>query len=428
VLLTASAIGARIPDDRTAILEFVGGASGSPTTVFIVQRAGIRARTLPPIDSLSERVARFVALLESGGEPDLPARWLGTTVLEPVLAEVGAEVSRLVIVPDGALHHVPWDALRLGDGRYLAERYAVSVAPSAGVVATLWSRAGERAAPRVRGVSALAFGDPAFARDPGDRADASPQSVAAETYRSAFDSSGGLPRLRASADEARLVARYAPRSVVRLREAASAAFLRHAALKEFRIIHFATHALVDERSAARTALALAPGDGESGFVGPGDLAALRLDADLVVLSACRTARGRVVEGEGVQGLTAPLLQAGARSVVATRWRIGDRSTVAFVDDFYRGLARGLPVGEALRAAKVAAMRRNAPAREWAVFTAVGDPLVSIALREPPPLSVSRTIGLGALALGLVGIAVYAVRARRAALGARHSALGVGTTY
>ena len=128
------------------------------------------------------------------------------------------------------------------------------------------------------------------------------------------------------------------------------------------MIHFATHALVDDRALGRTALALAPGKTAGGFVTPGELAALKLDADLVVLSACRTAGGVVVDGEGVQGLTAPLLQAGARSVVATSWRVGDRSTVRFVEDFYDELARGRQVVEALRSAKLAAMKHGATAR------------------------------------------------------------------
>jgi CHAT domain-containing protein len=143
--------------------------------------------------------------------------------------------------------------------------------------------------------------------------------------------------------------------------------------------------MVDERSAARTALALAPSEGESGFLGPGDLAALALNADLVVLSACRTAGGVVVQGEGVQGLTAPLLQAGAQSVIATGWRIDDRSTVRFIEDIYSALARRLPLSEALRAAKLDAIVRGAPPSEWAAFTAVGDPLVTVPLRRPPPI-------------------------------------------
>jgi CHAT domain-containing protein len=86
-----------------------------------------------------------------------------------------------------------------------------------------------------------------------------------------------------------------------------------------------THALVDDRALGRTALA--PGPSGSGLVTPGELAGLRLDADMVVLSACRTAGGVVVDGEGIQRLTAALLAAGARSVVATAgaWATGARS-------------------------------------------------------------------------------------------------------
>jgi CHAT domain-containing protein len=100
---------------------------------------------------------------------------------------------------------------------------------------------------------------------------------------------------------------------------------------------------------------------------------------MVVLSACRTAGGVVVDGEGVQGLTAPLLEAGARSVVATTWRVGDRAAARFVDRLYAGLARGSPVAEALRAARLAALRNGEPPAAWAAFTVVGDPFVTVPL-------------------------------------------------
>jgi len=148
------------------------------------------------------------------------------------------------------------------------------------------------------------------------------------------------------------------------------------------VLHFATHALVDEQSVARTALALTPSEGENGLVGAGDLAALSLDADLVVLSACRSAGGVLIGGEGVQGLTSPLLQAGARSIVATNWRINDQRVVPFIERFYDGLARGLNVTDALRAAKVGALAAGEPPRIWAAFLAIGDPLVTVPLREP----------------------------------------------
>jgi len=167
-----------------------------------------------------------------------------------------------------------------------------------------------------------------------------------------------------------------------VREAASENYLLKSSLTQFRIIHFATHALVDDRVSFRTALALAPGGGEDGFVTPAELARLRLDADLVVLSACRTAGGVVVDGEGVQGLTAPLLAAGARSIVATGWRVGDERIVSLIERFYAELARGRTVAEALRAAKLAAIERKAPASVWAAFTVFGDPFVTVSLQPP----------------------------------------------
>ena len=402
-------------DPATAILEFVAGRDDAPSTLFVFARGGLRAHLLPPEDSVASEVARLVSLLESGAQPGALARGLGATLLDDALGELPAAITRLVVVPDGALHRLPFDALRLADGRYLAERYAVSIAPSIGVLALLRARADIDGGDRGRddGVRLLAFGDPAFA---GERA-----AGTTSPYRDAFAESGGLPRLVASGREARMVARYADESDVRLRGDATAEHLRSERLGRYDIVHFATHAIVDDRAAARTALALAPSLESDGFLGIGELAALRLGADLVVLSACRSAGGVVVGGEGVQGLTAPLLQAGARSVVATQWRIRDRGTVAFVEDFYDAMAGGRTVGDALRDAKLAAIRRGAPPGEWAAFTLVGDPLVRLPLRRPPPavpwLAVALTLVLGVAAAGAVR---YSSRTRSARAAERRS--------
>jgi CHAT domain-containing protein len=255
----------------------------------------------------------------------------------------------------------------------------VSVAPSAAILAELWRRRAGHPARPDDPVALLAIGDPDL---PGE------------------------PRLEASGREARLVASYSPDAVVRLRRDATGEWLRHTPLSRYGVIHFATHAVVDERSAAHTRLALAPLGQDDGRVGPGDLAALDLHADLVVLSGCRTAGGVMVEGEGIQGLTAPLLQAGARSVVATGWRIPDRATVPFIDAFYRALAGGAAVGDALRAAKLDAIRRGASPRVWAAFMAVGDPMVRVTLRTPPagarwPLSILLAVTAAGLAFAIV---------------------------
>ena len=394
----AAELAAALPDSATALLELVTGTGGAPTTLFVATRRGgvpsIAARLLPPADSLAPLVARFTALVESGARPRRLARTLGAALLDPAVALAGPGVSRFVIVPDGVLHRVPFDALELADGRYAVERFEISVVPSAAVAAELRQRHARVARGARSGEPArvLALGDPAFPVERGG----------GPVFRSALLGNVELPRLESSGREARAVARYSPRVSVRLREEASESFVKRAALGGYGVVHFATHALVDDGRAAHTAIALAPGEGEDGFLFPGDIAALDLRADLVVLSACRTAGGVVVAGEGVQGLTAPLLQAVARAVVATRWRVDDRSTVALVDDFYAAMAGGRPVGEALRTAKLAALARGAPASEWAAFGVVGDPTVLVPLRHPaaPPWwTAAGVVVLGALAAG-----------------------------
>ena len=374
------------------------GALGAPTTLFVVTRAdpdgfAVQAHILPPADSLAVQLSRFLAQMRQGDELSPAGRALGTALVDPALAMLNGAVTRLIVVPDGPLNRVPWDLLRLPDGRYLIERYAVSVAPSAAILAALWRHPRSGTSAPEDAMRLLAFGDPVFTRGKGTGS----TDVPAEE----------LPRLAGSGREARLVARYSPDAEVRLRDQASAVYLKRAPLERFRIVHFATHAMVDERSAARTVLALAPEGSDNGLVGPGDLAALQLDADLVVLSGCRTAGGVLVEGEGVQGLTAPLIQAGARSVVASQWRIADRRTVPFIQAFYGGLAKGLPVGDALRAAKLDGLRRGAPPKDWAAFITVGDPLVRMPL-QAPWLDAWRSLLLIALALGAAGLA-YRIR-------------------
>jgi CHAT domain-containing protein/tetratricopeptide (TPR) repeat protein len=405
--LEAAAISEALPDSGSAILEYVAGSEGAPTTLFIITRSGSQVRVLPSVDTLVPAIRRLVALLESGGHPAALARTLGAALLDPAASALPATVTRLVVIPDGPLHRVPFDALRLADGRPAVERWAIGLAPSASLAASLWRKRApvEPVASRTR---ILALGDPAF---PAELASAT--SRGGETLRSAFAARGGLPRLEGSGDEARNVARYAGGGAeVRLRGDASEEWLKGAPLSRFRVIHLATHALVDESSLSRTALALAPSRAEDGFLSPADLAGLELDADMVVLSACRTAGGVTVAGEGVQGLTTPLLAAGARAVVATQWKVGDRSTVRLVADLYDGLARGRPVAEALREAKLAAIRRGAPPGEWAGFTVVGDPLARVPLLIPAGPGADLWLRIGGWLVLLGGVAAYwAVRRR-----------------
>ncbi len=406
---TSTAAHARIPesrttlnsvqqslDDATALLEYVTGRGGEATTLFLVTRSSASAFTLPAIDSLAPRIDALLALLDNSTALRAPARELGRALLDTALATLPSGVTRLILIPDDVLHRLPFAALLDRDGHYLIERYAIALAPSAALASALLASRNASQPP-----SLLAFGDPTDP-SPGRM----PDSVGVPRM---FAESAGLARLPASRDEVRAVARYFPRSDVRTGSAASESALDQQAA-QFAVLHFATHAQVDDRSAERTALVLAPDSSNDGFVTPAELAGLQLAADLVVLSGCRTAGGAIVRGEGVQGLTAPLLAAGARAVLASQWAVGDAAAARFVEDVYRGLARHSNVADALRGAQLRAIRRGAAPHEWAAFTLVGDPLVTLNLRAPfSPLPL--LVPLALLLVVLMGLGLRRRRAR-----------------
>ncbi len=333
---------AQIPDS-TALLMYVTGRGGEPTTVFAVSRAGITAHDLPPADSLVAPIARFQAVLEGGAPARALATRLGRELIGPALSGLDRSITRLIIVPDGPFYRLPFDALMLQDGRYLLERYAVSLAPSARLAGRWWTQ--PAASP---GTRAVVFGDPRLA------------------------AAARLPRLPASGLEARDVARRTALPDLKLRADASEHALKDASLVDAGLLHLATHASVSDLGILTSGLSLAPGGGEDGHVGAGEIAVLRLNQALVVLSGCRTVGGAVVNGEGLQGLTTPFLEAGARTIVATQWAVGDRAMAELMRDFYEGMATGAPVGAALRAAKLLALRRGAAPTVWASLALVGD--------------------------------------------------------
>ncbi len=395
-----------IPDDTTALLRYVTGRGGEPSTLFAItwrQAHWIHLTNAAQEDSLAPLIARLGVLIESGEDARALGRTLGELLLDRALHLLDPTVRRVIVVPDGALHRVPFDALVMADDRYVIERFAVSYAPSANIAAALWSR--EHDGRRER---ALVVADPRF------EPETNVATSGAEVFRDAVAGRGGLPRLRGSGREAGVVASYFANPTVRRRANASEAWLKREPLTEYGVLHFATHALVDEGSVTTTALALAPGEGEDGFLSAGEVVGLRLSADLVVLSACRTAGGALIRGEGVQGLSSPLLSAGARAVAASWWPIGDEATVRMTEAFYQAMADGRRASDALREAKLAALARGAPVREWAAFTIVGDPLVRPAVQQPSNLPTRWILAGAAVLVMLLAYGWAAKRKRRSA--------------
>jgi len=363
--------------------DLFGFAGGSWLLVFA--RAGARAYPLPEtVDraGLETSVAALLGLIErrDGSEGDLAAV-LGEQLLGEALAGLPPQVSRLVIVPDGILHRLPFAALRpRRQGSVLAERYQISIVPSA----TLWAR--WRGQPRHGARAALALADPAL-----------PAALAEAAWRQG----DGADRLPGARREGRhVVSRCGAGSVYQTGAGAGEAFLKRQDLSHFGVLHLAAHAVADEASPEESAVLLAAdAPGEDGRLQVDEIARLDLRGSLVALSSCRSASGALVPGEGVMSLSRAFFAAGSAVVVGSLWPVRDGDAEAFFAPFYDHLAAGETAAAAFSAAQRERLRDGAPAEAWAGFVLSGDGGWRLApgpRRASPPAGILMLAGLLAL--------------------------------
>jgi MYXO-CTERM domain-containing protein len=359
--------------------DLFGFAGGS--WLLASTRGGTRIYALPDVvsrASLETAVPALLGLIErrDGGEADLAAS-LGSNLLGRALSELPREVTRLVVVPDGVLHLLPFADLRLNrQGPPLAARYQISTASSA----TLWARWRRQARPGVR--AALVLADPLL-----------PKSAEEAALR--------LPDSRR---EGRHVARRCGRgSVVRVGPEAGEAFLKKQDLSRFGLLHLAAHAVADESSPEASAVLLAAdAPGEDGRLQVDEISKLHLGGSLVALSSCRSASGALVGGEGVMSLTRAFFAAGSAAVLGSLWPVRDDDAEAFFEIFYDRLAAGDTAAAGFSAAQRERLRDGAPAEAWAGFVLSGDGNWRLPPAEKPrgaaPIIAGAFLALAALVL------------------------------
>jgi CHAT domain-containing protein len=204
--------------------------------------------------------------------------------------------------------------------------------------------------------------------------------------------------------------------VLKLGPEASERFLKSSDLRPWGFLHFATHAIADDTEPNRSALVLAAGDAsEDGLLQPREIAALDLGGKVVLLSACRTASGELLQGENALGLVRSFFHAGARAVLASPWPLVDSEARALIDELSSRLRRGQTLDAALAGAKRARRLAGDPTMAWAGLQLYGEG--SSALAEPPS---DPRVALFLVAASIVTVltGVLATLARRRALRAR----------
>ncbi|HZW90208.1 MAG TPA: CHAT domain-containing protein, partial [Myxococcaceae bacterium] len=276
----------------------------------VVTRGRVEVVALPNADVLEPQVRAWTGLLERRDGSDRgPGARLYAELLRPALDRLPAEIDRLVVIPDGPLHRLPFDGLSGGPGEpYLAETFGVSLVPSA----ALWLRF--RGAPRLPPGRILVLADPS---DPSAR-----RSVRRDGLV------GALVHARQEAEVA--FSAFPAGGELRTGLPASESFLKSADLRGVSLLHLATHAVTDARDPERAAVMLAPGSpSEDGRLEPREIGRLDLTGKTVVLAGCETSAGTVRRGEGVMSLARAFFSAGAASVVGTLNRARDDEAAAF---------------------------------------------------------------------------------------------------
>jgi CHAT domain-containing protein/predicted negative regulator of RcsB-dependent stress response len=387
-----------IADDQTLLLEYSLGRDRS--YVWAVTRDGIKSYELPARAKINDAAQKVYKLIASPPTADgandftLEAQKLSEMILSPAAKHL--DKHRIIVVADGVLNYIPFQILlpASANNEPLVAGYEVVNAPSASILGELRQEAARRRPPAKM---LAAFGNPMFPSNyaqnvkPLDSeqlaAMQTPESVRwrqsvrdIELNGDTFDPSVIKPLFYAKRELSNLLALAASGEAnVAAEFAATRDRLLSMDLTQYSILHIATHGLLDPKRPENSGLILSTIDRNgrylNGFVGLQDIYELRAPVDLVVLSACRTALGKDVRGEGLMGLTRGFMYAGASSVVASLWKVDDEATAELMKRFYANmLHQGMPPAAALRAAQNS-IRQQPEWRSpyyWAAFTLQGE--------------------------------------------------------
>ncbi len=360
----------------TALIEYVLGEKNS--YAWVAQGEKIFTIKLPAKKTIDELIAQHRAALSEKVSAltmasattkfQTSSQQLYQSLFQPLEQHL-VNAKKLIVVADGSLVYLPFETLsrsvKNGANEFLLERFAISYAPSATALLALKN---SKTATAQKGF--IGFGDPVYAD-----AKAPEPTLAQNNYRGFALNS--LPYTRREVAD---IAALFPRSEQQtfLGAEAREQNVKTAKLHEFRYVHFAAHGIIDENIPARSGVVLTAGANsqEDGILQMGEVMRLKLNADLVTLSACRTGLGKLLDGEGMIGLTRSFLYAGANSVVVSLWNVNDVATADLMKAFYKNLKQGKAKDEALRQAKIemlhGAKRTWQHPYFWAPFVLIGE--------------------------------------------------------
>ncbi len=317
--------------------------------------------TFEPGVTIDRSIADVVSIKDSSRIKDPQLQQLYQLLIAPIADLLPTDPNaHVVFIPHGELSLVPFPALQQSDGTYLIENHTILTAPSIQVLDLTQQQ--RKRQEQKGGHNSLVVGIPRNAVVVGNP---TMPKVAPEIGEAPL----ALRPLPGAEQEAKSIAQLLNTQALTGDRATKAAVLQQ--LSRASIIHLATHGIFDDRNGLNSAVAFAPSGKDNGLLTAYEILNLKLKAELVVLSACDSGRGRIT-GDGVIGLSRSLIASGVPSVVVSLWAIPDAPTAELMADFYRNLQKGQNKAQALRHAMLTTMKTHPAPRDWAAFTLIGE--------------------------------------------------------
>ncbi len=389
-------------DSGTAFFEYSLGEINS--YAFVITKRNLQIFPLPPAETIRSQVKGYLEAIADRDNNDFKlGHELFKTLVSPGL---DGKFKKIIFIPDGILHYLPFETLLIQEDsrRWLIEDYKISYAPSITSLREIIEREGAQKQKTRKDL--LAFGDPYFGPEE-ERTDAEDTLKTTPSVKTTQFS-----RLQYSGLEVEKIASLFTEQAIDTfkREEATEEQLKKLDLMPYRILHFATHCIIDDDKPARSHIVFSVGNAstEDEILQMREIFDLELNSDLVTLSACQTGLGQLIKGEGIVGLSRAFFHAGATSAIISLWAVHDQATSQFMERYYYHLRSSKSIMDALQQTKLEMIDSGVLSHPyyWAGFVVTGDSDKIIYA------SVFKKVILAAALLLVVGIISFVIIKKR----------------
>lgn len=384
-----------ILNKKTAFFAYSIGEENS--FLFVITKNSLKIFSIPSRDDLQKLVKDYLKVITDKDNKNFQSGYtLFRKLVQPGLEE---GISNLIFVPEDILHFLPFEALITNEEKkdWLIEDYKIAYIPSISSLREITHY--KKSMTKKPQKDILAFGDPSFGF-------LETEENGGDIFQNFYSSSAfNFSRLKYSGYELQRISalfKQTKRKIFQRNEATEEQLKEHD-LSNYKIIHFATHSLIDDKKPQRSSIVLSLDEDpeEDGFLQMREVYNLNLNSDLVVLSACQTGLGQFIRGEGIEGLNRAFFYSGASSVLMSLWSVNDQASAQLMERFYYHLRSSEPIVNALRKAKLEMISSNILSHPyyWAGFIVSGNANKIIFARtiyKRLLLGLSLILGLGIL--------------------------------